>query len=132
VVHYESWLEKNWTTNGSTDKSKDRMTKQTLDVFQVVANAERRQILEMLSNESLTINALAENFDISRPAVSKHIKALSDAGFVSIQDIGRERFCTLKQEGFVELQGWIDYFDIFWKSRLRNLQKLLDNKTRKR
>jgi DNA-binding transcriptional ArsR family regulator len=108
------------------------MTKQVLDVFQVIANPERRHMLQMLSKESLTINALARNFEMSRPAVSKHIKALNDAGFISIQDIGRERYCTLKQEGFIELQEWIEHFDNFWKSRLQKLQALLDSKAPKK
>jgi DNA-binding transcriptional ArsR family regulator len=106
------------------------MTKHTLDVFQVIADPTRREILKLLSRESLTINSLADNFDMSRPAVSKHIKALNDAGFISIQEIGRHRYCLLKQEGFSELQRWIDHFDNFWKSRLKKLETLLNNKTK--
>lgn len=100
----------------------------SLDAFQVIADPSRRQILQLLSEDSLTINALAQNFDMSRPAVSKHIKILSNAGFISIQDIGRERYCILKQDGFNELQEWIDYFDKFWASKLRKLEMLLSNK----
>jgi DNA-binding transcriptional ArsR family regulator len=104
------------------------MRQQTLDAFQVVADPSRRQILHLLSNDSLTINALAENFNMSRPAVSKHIKILNNAGFISIQDIGRERYCILKQDGFNELQEWINYFDKFWISKLKKLETLLNNK----
>jgi len=68
------------------------MAHPTLDAFQVVADPSRRQILKLLSNDSLTINALAENFDMSRPAVSKHIKILEYAGFISIEDIGRKNW----------------------------------------
>lgn len=98
------------------------------DAFQVIADPSRRQMLQLLSQDSLTINALAQNFDMSRPAVSKHIKILNEAGFISIQAIGRERYCILKQDGFDELQEWIDYFDGFWKSKLKNLQALLRKK----
>ena len=105
------------------------MTPQTLDAFQVIADPSRRQILNLLSNNSLTINALAENFDMSRPAVSKHIKILSGAGFISIQDIGRERYCMLKRDGFNELQDWINYFDKFWVSKLQKLQEILNDKS---
>jgi DNA-binding transcriptional ArsR family regulator len=101
---------------------------QSFDVFQVVADPSRRQILRLLLKDSLTINTLAEHFDMSRPAVSKHIKILHEAGFISIQDIGRERHCMLKQEGFEKLQEWINYFDKFWLSRLEKLKSLLDNK----
>jgi DNA-binding transcriptional ArsR family regulator len=101
---------------------------QSLDVFQVVADPSRRQILRLLLKDSLTINSLAEHFDMSRPAVSKHIKILHGAGFISIKDIGRERHCILKQEGFEKLQEWINYFDNFWLSKLEKLKSLLDNK----
>jgi len=104
------------------------MAQQTLDAFQVIADPSRRQILRLLSKDSLTINTLADNFDISRPAVSKHIKALHAAGFITIQDIGRERYCVLKQDGFNELQEWINYFDKFWVSKLEKLETLLNKK----
>ena len=104
------------------------MTQTTLDAFQVIADPSRRQFLMLLSKDSLTINSLAENFDMSRPAVSKHIKALNTAGFISIKNIGRERYSTLKQDGFNELLNWIDYFDSFWKSKLQKLETLLNTK----
>jgi DNA-binding transcriptional ArsR family regulator len=100
----------------------------TLDAFQVIADPSRRQILHLLSKDSMTINALAENFDMSRPAVSKHIKILYGGGFISIKDIGRERYCTLKQDGFHELQDWINEFDRFWTVKLRKLEAILNNK----
>ncbi len=104
------------------------MTQPTLDVFQVIADPSRRQMLMLLSTESRTINSLAENFDMSRPAVSKHIKIMYSAGFIAIQDIGRERHCSLKQDGFNALQEWLQYFDQFWTSKLKNLENLLNNK----
>ena len=100
----------------------------TLDAFQVIGDPSRRKMLMLLSEDSLTINSLADNFDMSRPAVSKHIKILHTAGFISIQDIGRERYCTLKQDGFKELQNWISYFDKFWTSKLKKLEILLNKK----
>lgn len=106
------------------------MTAQTLDVFQVIADPSRRQMLQMLSKDSMTINSLAENFDMSRPAVSKHVKILYNAGFITITDIGRERYCVLKQDGFKELQEFINYFDKFWATKLKKLQTLLDNKSK--
>jgi DNA-binding transcriptional ArsR family regulator len=106
------------------------MTAQTLDAFQVIADPSRRQMMQLLSKDSMTINALAENFDMSRPAVSKHIKIMYNAGFISITDIGRERYCTLKQDGFNELQGFIDYFDKFWTSKLKRLETILNNKAK--
>ena len=100
----------------------------TLDAFQVIADPSRRQILNMLTKNTYNINALAENFEMSRPAVSKHIKILQSAGFISIQEIGRERHCILNQEGFNELKAWINHFDEFWNSKLQNLETILNTK----
>lgn len=106
------------------------MSAQTLDAFQVIADPSRRQMLMLLSKNNLTINSLAENFDMSRPAVSKHVKILYGAGFITIKNIGRERYCTLQQEGFDEVQGFINYFDKFWEKKLHKLQAILDNKSK--
>jgi len=88
-------------------------------------------MLMLLSKDSLTINTLADSFDMSRPAVSKHIKVLHAAGFISVRNIGRERYCTLKKDGFEELQDWINYFDKFWETKLKKLETLLNNKESK-
>ena len=101
-----------------------------LDAFQVIADPSRRQILELLTQDSYNINSLSENFDMSRPAVSKHIKILESAGFVTIQDIGRERFCVLNQEGFNEITDWLNYFDKFWNNKLKRLETVLKNTTK--
>lgn len=108
------------------------MTSQTFDAFQVIADPSRRQMLQLLSKDSMTINALAENFDMSRPAVSKHIKIMYNAGFISITDIGRERYCTLKQDGFDEVQNFINYFNKFWTSKLKRLETLLNDKAKEK
>ena len=104
------------------------MAQSRLDAFQVIGDPSRRKMLMLLSRNSLTINSLADNFEMSRPAVSKHIKILCGAGFISIHDIGRERYCTLKKHGFEELQAWISHFDTFWASKLKKLETLLNNK----
>ena len=104
------------------------MTQPRLDAFQVIGDPSRRKMLMLLSKDSLTINNLADNFNMSRPAVSKHIKILYKGGFITIQNIGRERHCILKKDGFEELQAWISYFDTFWTSKLKKLETLLNNK----
>lgn len=100
----------------------------TLDAFQVIADPSRRQILHLLTKDSYNINSLSENFNMSRPAVSKHIKVLQTAGFISIQEVGRERYCTLSKEGFTEIRNFIDYFDQFWNSKLKNLETVMNLK----
>src|ERR1700743_1306249 len=101
-----------------------------LDVFQVIADPSRRYMLHMLSEKSLTINSLAEHFDMSRPAVSKHVKILYNAGFIAIEDTGRERHCSLKQDGFKDLKAWISYFDQFWITKVKKLETLLNQKNK--
>lgn len=104
------------------------MAPPNLDAFQVIADPSRRQILTLLSQDSCNINTLAQNFDMSRPAVSKHIKILQSAGFISIQSNGRERHCTLNQKGFTDLQTWLNYFDHFWVNKLQKLDAVLKDK----
>ncbi len=73
---------------------------------------------------------MAENFDMCRTAVSKHIKIMYNAGFISITNIGREPNCTLKQAGFKELHQWINFFDKFWTTKLKKLETILNNKAK--
>ncbi|MCX2680257.1 metalloregulator ArsR/SmtB family transcription factor [Galbibacter sp. EGI 63066] len=101
-----------------------------LDAFQVIADPSRRQILQMLTKDSYNINSISENFEMSRPAVSKHIKILQTAGFVSIQIIGREHYCILNRDGFNEIKEWINHFDKFWNNRLKKLETILKNETK--
>ena len=61
------------------------------DVFQAIADPTRREIIGLLSKQSLTLNGVAENFEISRPAISKHINILTECGLVVIKQQGRER-----------------------------------------
>lgn len=79
----------------------------------------------LLTKEKSSINTLAESFEISRPAVSKHIKVLVDTGFVNIEERGRERLCSLNSQGFEEIQGWISHFEKYWKQHLAGLDQLL-------
>ena len=108
------------------------MATPNLDAFQVIADPSRRQILQLLTKDSYNINGLAENFEMSRPAVSKHISILQTAGFITINEIGRERYCTLNQNGFIELRNWINYFDEFWTSKLKKLETVLNKRSKKK
>lgn len=98
----------------------------TPDIFQAISDPSRREILMLLTKDKHTINALAGNFDMSRPAVSKHVKVLYDAGLISITDQGRERYCELKPDGFDDIKKWLNYFDKFWHQKLQNLENLLN------
>ena len=98
------------------------------DCFQALADPSRREILLLLAREKQSINTIAENFNISRPAVSKHIKVLEQAGFILITDQGRERYCELAQSGFDEVQQWISYFETYWLAKMQHLENYLKNK----
>ncbi|WAC14930.1 ArsR/SmtB family transcription factor [Dyadobacter pollutisoli] len=98
-----------------------------LDVFQVVADPSRRHMLLLLSQGGMTINAIAENFEMSRPAISQHVKALHEAGFITIEDSGRTRYCRIKKDGFEHLLEWINYFDQFWQEKMQDLGALMAN-----
>jgi len=106
------------------------MTKPTFDAFQVISDPSRRQILQLLTKDSYNINSISENFEMSRPAVSKHIKILKNAGFISIQEKGRERYCVLNEEGFNEIRNWINHFDKFWNIKLKTLETVLKSEAK--
>ena len=103
------------------------MKKQAPDVFNVIGDPNRRKILVLLAGNSLTVNGLADNFDMTRPAISKHIKLLNSAGLISIHDHGRERYCSLRRDGFIELAAWVSGFDSFWPANVRKLESLLND-----
>lgn len=103
-----------------------------IDCFYALADPNRREILMMLSKEKQNINTLADRFDMSRPAVSKHIKVLTTAGFITITEQGRERYCELSQEGFEELREWINFFEAYWTSQLQSLEKFLHARAAKK
>ena len=80
----------------------------------------------LLTKDKQAINTLAGNFDMSRPAVSKHVKVLYEAGLILIKDQGRERYCELNPAGLDEIKSWLTFFDQFWNNKLQNLEDLLN------
>lgn len=96
------------------------------DVFQAIADPTRRAIINMVANESLNLNAVAENFQVSRPAISKHIKILTECGLVTIRQQGRERYCEAKLDKLNEVSEWIEQYRKFWNIKLDALEKYLD------
>jgi len=96
------------------------------DVFQAIADPTRRAILGLLAMHTLTLNGVAEHFDISRPAVSKHVKILNECGLVTIEQDGRERYCTAKIEKLSEVSDWVEQYRKIWESRLDALEVYLE------
>ena len=101
------------------------------DVFQAMADPVRRDIIELLSKEILTVNEVADHFEISRPAISKHLKILEECGIVTINQKGRQRYCLIQPLNLVPAYLWIDRYRDLWEDRVdsfENYLKQLQNK----
>ena len=98
------------------------------DVFQAIADPTRREIINMIAHQSLNLNSVAENFHISRPAISKHIKILTECGLIVVKQQGRERYCEAKLQKLNEVSQWIEQYRVFWTTKLDALENFL-NKT---
>jgi DNA-binding transcriptional ArsR family regulator len=81
----------------------------------------------MVTRQPLNLNAVAENFTISRPAISKHIKILSECGLIIIKQHGRERFCEAKLDQLAEVAQWMNQYKAFWTKKLDALEIFLSN-----
>ena len=97
------------------------------DVFQAIADPHRRAIIGLLANQKLTINAVAEHFRISRPAVSKHIKILQECGLVVVRRHGRERHCEVRLDKLNEVSDWVEKYQKVWEQRLDRLDEYLND-----
>lgn len=96
------------------------------DPFQAIADPTRRAILGMIATGALNINAVAANFEVSRAAIYKHLKILSESGLVEIRQQGRERYCEARFEKLSEVSDWIDQYRRHWEARLDSLAQYLE------
>ncbi len=97
------------------------------DVFNAIADPTRRSILMSLTEDKQNVNSLAEKFDISRQAVSLHVKYLHECGVISIHKEGRERICALEVNKIAEVGDWLKPFQKLWEDRFNQLDILLDD-----
>ena len=97
------------------------------DVFQAIADPNRRAIISLISKKKLTLNGVAEHFDVSRPAISKHIKILTECGLITIEQHGRERYCEARLEKLNEVSDWVEQYRKFWTSKLDDLEIYLND-----
>ncbi|NIG56460.1 helix-turn-helix transcriptional regulator [Chitinophaga sp. Cy-1792] len=95
------------------------------DVFQAIADPTRRDIIQLLAGKPQNLNSIADNFDISRPAISKHIKILTECGLVIIQAEGRERYCHVSLGGLRQVAEWTNQYREFWNEKLDALGDFL-------
>lgn len=96
------------------------------DVFQAIADPNRRAIINLLAGQKLTLNSVADKFEVSRPAISKHIKILTECGLVTITLQGREHYCETNLKKLSEVSDWIDQLKVFWNHKLDALEKFLE------
>ena len=96
------------------------------DVFQAIADPTRREIINMIAHETLNLNSVAEKFHISRPAISKHIKILTECGLIIINQKGRERHCEANLKKLNEVSEWVEQYKVFWNKKLDALENYLD------
>lgn len=101
------------------------------DVFAAISHRGRRQMLDLLTDARLPVSDIAAHFEMSRPAVSQHLRVLLDAGLLTEQRHGRERRYHFVPEGLGPVRDWIAQYERFWDDRLQRLQKHLSERSKK-
>ena len=97
------------------------------DIFQAIADPTRRAIIALIALQAMTPNAIAEHFDSSRQAVSKHLRILTECELVKQEQRGREIYYQLEIDKIKEIDKWLDQFRKIWESRFNQLDTLLSN-----
>lgn len=95
------------------------------DVFQAIADPTRREIISLIARQSLTPNVVADSFNVSRQAISKHIKILTECGLLELNIKGREYHYTIQPNKLAEVDQWLKPFREMWETRFGQLDKLL-------
>jgi DNA-binding transcriptional ArsR family regulator len=102
------------------------------DVFQAIADPTRREILQHIALEGKTPNVLAQHFDSTRQAVSKHLKILAECGVLKQEQHGREIYYFINSKKLKEIDKWLQQFRTLWEGRFDQLDNLLKNQKNKR
>jgi len=102
------------------------------DVFQAIADPTRREIIQLLVKKTQNLHSLAENFEVSRQAISLHIKILTECGLVVVKQQGRERYCEAKLDKLSEVSVWIEQYKQFCESKVDGLEMYLDKLQKQR
>jgi len=97
------------------------------DIFQAIADPTRRAILVLVATNALTPNAIADQFNTTRQAVSKHIKILNECELLEEKKVGREIYYQLKIDKMKEIDKWLAQFKEIWESRFNQLDQVLMN-----
>jgi len=97
------------------------------DVFQAIADPTRRAIIGMIAKEPTNVNTISEQFDVSRQAISLHLKILAECGLLAMKKQGRERICEARLEKLSEVNEWIAQYKKFWTQKLGALESYLND-----
>lgn len=97
------------------------------DIFQAIADPTRRAIITLIALQAMTPNAIAEHFDSTRQAVSKHLRILAECELVKQESHGREIYYSLEIEKMKEIDKWLEQFRKIWETRFSQLDSLLHN-----
>jgi DNA-binding transcriptional ArsR family regulator len=100
------------------------------DVFQAIADPTRREIINLIAQQPQNLNAISANFDMSRQAVSLHIKILQECGLVEISRQGNNRFCKAKLETLSEVHEWTEQYREMWTKRFHSLRNYLEKEAK--
>ncbi|MFL5764340.1 MAG: ArsR/SmtB family transcription factor [Bacteroidia bacterium] len=95
------------------------------DIFQAIADPTRRAIITLIALNAMTPNALAEHFNTSRQAVSKHLQILAECEVVTQEQVGREIYYTLEINKMKEIDKWIEQFRKMWEDKFNQLDEVL-------
>lgn len=95
------------------------------DIFQAIADPTRRAIITLIALQAMTPNAIAEHFDTTRQAVSKHLKILAECELVKQEQQGREIYYRLEIDKMKEIDQWLEQFKTIWETRFNQLDDLL-------
>lgn len=96
------------------------------DVFQAIADPTRRQLLHLLAQQEMSVTVISGHFPMSRTAVSKHLRVLSEAGLVKEQKVGRETRYRMQPEPLMELKDWLSYYERFWENKMQALRRFVE------
>jgi DNA-binding transcriptional ArsR family regulator len=96
------------------------------DVFQAIADPTRRAIIALIALQAMTPNAIAEHFDTSRQAVSKHLRILAECELVRQEQKGREIYYSLEIEKMKEIDEWLERYRKIWETRFEQLEEVLE------
>jgi DNA-binding transcriptional ArsR family regulator len=109
----------------ATDWFHNRRSEMRRDIFQAIADPTRRAIIALIALQAMTPNSIAEHFDTTRQAVSKHLRILTECELVKQEQLGREIYYSLEIEKMKEIEKWLEQFKKIWETKFNQLDQVL-------